>query len=395
MSTSPSSLKLAEALAGQAYREYPYDVYAQLREHPGWTAPSGYRVFSTYDDVLQILRQPAVFGQESVPYPNFHTVDPPEHTRLRRLVAKAFTVQSVNLLRDRIAEIVAGLVDDMQARGEADLISDFSLKLSATVTAELLRVPVSDAQMWNKWLWDIGRYRGVTSYFSIAQTDPGAVAAAEAASGHAAAYMRELVGTHRHIAEGGIVKRLLEAREEDETLSEKEVLYTLVLLLGAGLHTTASQLGNFFRALLTTPDAYEAVRADPDLAGNAVEESLRVDGSLQAEYRVAREVFEVHGVTLEPNEHIIIVNGAANHDPSVFDDPDTFDIHRPNARKHLTFGFGVHHCLGAELARTQLIEAARQLIGKLPRLGLARPLEQGGFDRWRGCSSLPIRWDSR
>jgi len=252
MSTSPSSLKLAEALAGQAYREYPYDVYAQLREHPGWKAPSGYRVFSTYDDVLQILRQPAVFGQESVPYPNFHTVDPPEHTRLRRLVAKAFTVQSVNLLRDRIAEIVAGLVADVQERGEADLISDFSLKLSATVTAELLRVPVSDAQMWNKWLWEIGRYRGVTSYFSIAQTDPGAVAAAEAASGHAAAYMRELVGTHRHIAEGGIVKRLLEAREEDETLSEKEVLYTLVLLLGAGLHTTASQLGNFFRALLTT-----------------------------------------------------------------------------------------------------------------------------------------------
>jgi cytochrome P450 len=207
--------------------------------------------------------------------------------------------------------------------------------------------------------------------------------------------MRELVGTHRHIAEGGIVKRLLEAREEDETLSEKEVLYTLVLLLGAGLHTTASQLGNFFRALLTTPDAYEAVRADLDLAANAVEESLRFDGSLQAEYRVAREVFEVHGVTLEPNEHIIIVNGAANHDPSVFEDPDIFDIHRPNARKHLTFGFGVHHCLGAELARTQLIEAARQLIDKLPRLGLAGPLEQGGFDRWRGCSSLPIRWDPR
>src|SRR5882757_6270012 len=335
MVASTSADDLAEILGGPAYREYPYDVYSRLREHPGWLAPSGYRVFSTYDDVLQILRQPDLFGQESVPYPNFHTVDPPEHTRLRRLVAKAFTVQSVNLLRDRIAEIVAGLVADVQERGEADLISDFSLKLSATVTAELLRVPVSDAQMWNKWLWDIGRYRGVTSYFSIAQTDPGAVAAAEAASGQAAEYMRELVVTHRHIAEGGIVKRLLEAREEDETLSEKEVLYTLVLLLGAGLHTTASQLGNFFRALLSTPDAYEAVRADLDLAGNAVEEALRFDGSLQAEYRVAGEVVEVNGVTLEPNEHIIIVNGSANHDPSMFTDPDTFDIRRANARKHL------------------------------------------------------------
>lgn len=393
MVASTSADDLAEILGGPAYREYPYDVYSRLREQPGWLAPSGYRVFSTYDDVLQILRQPDLFGQENVPYPNFHTVDPPEHTRVRRLVAKAFTAQSVHLLRDRIEQIVARIVGDVVGRGEADLISDVALKLSAAVTAEVLRVPESDAGMWNQWLWDIGRFRGVTSYFSIEQTDPDALEAARSASAEAASYMQGLVRTHRHIAEGGIVKRLFDAREQDETLTEEEVLYTLVLLLGAGLHTTASQLGNLFRALLSDAASYTAVRANPELVENAVEESLRFDGSLQAEYRIARDRVELNGIELEAGQHVIIVNGAANHDPAVFGFPETFDIYRANARKHLTFGFGIHHCLGAELARTQLGEAARQLVAGLPGLRLAGSLTQSGFDRWRGCSSLPVEWN--
>ncbi len=124
---------------------------------------------------------------------------------------------------------------------------------------------------------------------------------------------------------------------------------------------------------------------------NAVEEALRFDGALQAEYRVVRADTDVAGVQLTTGDHLIVVNGAANHDPAVFAEPERFDIHRENARRHLTFGFGIHHCLGAELARSQLVTATRELLLRFPGLALAGNGEQNGWDRWRGLTALPAR----
>lgn len=383
------TVDLASLLTGPDFEADPYPAYARLREHPGWTAPSGYRVFSRYDDVLQILRQPAVFGQEHVPYPNFHTTDPPDHTRMRRLVAKAFTGHSVGLLRNEIAEIVSRMYDSVAGRPGFDLVQDFAQRVSAAVIAHVLEVPESDAVKWYPWMWDLARFRGVTRYFPFEATgDPGALDAAKQANEESTGYMRVLIQQHR---DGGIVKSLFEARENDETLAEPEILGTLVLLLGAGLHTTSGQMGNLFRLILSRPDVLAELRADPDLIPNAVEEALRFEGALQAEYRVTREDVTVSGVELSAGDHLIVVNGAANHDPEVFGNPGVFDIHRENARRHLTFGFGIHHCLGAELARTELNIATRELLRRFPSIQLVDQGEQSRWDRWRSLSTLPAK----
>ncbi len=349
-------------------------------------------MFSTYADVLEILRRPDVFGQESVPYPNFHTTDRPEHTRVRRLVAKAFTAHSIGLLRDEIGAIVDRLVNDLHGRKEFDLVTDFSQLLSAAVIASVLKVLETDAIKWYEWMWDLARFRGKTRFFPLeTSADPGALDAAKRANEESMAYMRHLIDTHGTLRDGGIVSGLFQAREDDETLSEAEILGTLVLLLGAGLHTTSGQLGNTFRAILSRPTVADELRADLDLVPNAVEEALRWDGALQAEYRVVREETTLDGVDLGVGEHIIVVNGAANHDPSVFVEPEHFDVHRENARRHLTFGFGIHHCLGAELARTELTAATKAVLARFPSLELAGAPLQSPWDRWRSVNSLPVR----
>jgi cytochrome P450 len=392
MTDIDTSYDLPAALASLDFTADPYPIYARLRQQSGWVAPSGYRVFSTYDDVLRILRQPDLFGQERVPYPNFHTTDPPGHTRLRRLVAKAFTAHSIALLRDRIGQIVGRLFDELAGRPEFDLVQDFCQRLSAAVIAEVLQVPESDAINWYGWMWDLARFRGITRYFPLESSDdPNALEVASRANEEAAAYMGHLIETHRSLRDGGIVSGLFSARENDDSLTETEILYALILLLGAGLHTTSGQLGNTFRAILSRPEVAAELRADPDLVPNAVEEALRLEGALQAEYRVARKDTEFAGVDLRAGDHLIVVNGAANHDPAMFSNPDEFDIYRENARRHLTFGFGIHHCLGAELARTELVTATRELLSRFPAIELTGRGEQTRWDRWRALSTLPAR----
>lgn len=200
---------------------------------------------------------------------------------------------------------------------------------------------------------------------------------------------RRLVSPRKR--DGGIVSGLFSARENDDSLTETEILYALILLLGAGLHTTSGQLGNTFRAILSRPEVAAELRADPDLVPNAVEEALRFEGALQAEYRVVRKDMEFAGVVVQAGDHLIVVNGAANHDPAMFGNPDEFDIHRENARRHLTFGFGIHHCLGAELARTELVTATRELLSRFPAIELTGHGEQTKWDRWRALSTLPAR----
>ena len=391
----PDILTVDERLGGAAadaeFLRDPYPAYRDFRGAPGWRSPSGYQVFSGYQDVIEILRDHATFGQEGIPYPNFHVLDPPDHTRLRRLVAKPFTQRAANRQEAHIAEIVDELIDEAAERGRMDLMTDFALRLPARVAASMLAVPIEDAGRWNQWLWDIGRFRGRTWYSHAGGQDDQD--AAKAAATDSAEYFRTLID-QRHATRGSdIVSGLLDAREGDDRLTDEEILFSLVLLLGGSLHTTASQIGNAVRALFEHPQALADVVADPGLVGGAVDEALRFDGALQAEYRVAKQDAEVGGVRVRAGTPVIIVNAAANRDPSVFPDPDVFDIRRENSGMHLTFGSGIHRCLGAQLARMELVVALTRLTTRLRGLRLDGPPVQHGYDRWRGLSSLPVTWD--
>lgn len=369
----------------------PYPAYRAFLDAPGWQTPSGYRVFSRYKDVQDILRDAATFGQEGIPYPNFHVLNPPEHTRLRKLVAKAFTQRAVN---DRIGQITAfvdELIDRVIADGNMDFMQGFALELPGRVGASLLDVPYEDIHLWNDWLWAIGQFRGKTHYLSEG-SDANKKVAKDAAAA-AADYFRNLVADRQSVRGTDIVSALFTAREGEDRLSDEEIMYSLVLILGGSLHTTASQLGNLFRALFEHPDQLAALEADPQLVNNAVEEALRYDGSLQAEYRVCRVDTVLNGVEIKAGTPIIVAVGAANRDPDQFPDPDRFDIRRDNAAQHLTFGMGIHRCLGAQLAQAEMRVALEALLRRLPRLRQAGGFVQHEYDRWRGLRSLPVAWE--
>jgi cytochrome P450 len=382
---------LAELVGDPAFVQNPYPAYRAFLDQPGWRTPSGYQVFSRYADVVRIMRDHTAFGQEGIPYPNFHVLDPPDHTRIRRLVAKAFTQRAVDRQQERITAFVNRLIDEVEADGQMDLMEKFALPLPAQVGASMLDVPFEDVWQWNEWLWAIGLFRGKTAY--LAEGSDADKKAAKDAAAAAADYFRNLMAERQSVQGTDIVSALLAAREGADQLSEEEILYSLVLILGGSLHTTASQIGNVVRALFEHPDAFGAVKANPDLVNNAVEEGLRFDGALQAEYRVARTDAAVGDVEVKAGQHIIVAVSAANRDPAQFPDPDAFDIGRSNASQHLTFGTGVHRCLGAQLAQAELRIGVRALIERLPGLRPNGPMAQHQYDRWRGLQTFPVAWE--
>ena len=385
------NLWLAGLVGSAQFGLDPYPIYREFLKAPGWRTPSGYQVFSSYDDVLRIMRDHTAFGQEGIPYPNFHVLDPPEHTRLRRLVAKAFTQRAAERQQDYITQLVDELIAGVEKDGAMDLMESFALPLPAKVGASLLGVPFEDVWQWNEWLWAIGLFRGRTWYLS--DGSEAEKKAAKDAAAAAADYFRHLIAKRRSAQGSDIVSALLAAREGNDELSEDEVLYSLVLILGGSLHTTASQIGNIFRALFDHPESLAALRADPSLVDGVVNEGMRYDGSLQAEYRVARSDATVGAVEVRAGTPIIVAVGAANRDPAQFPDPDAFDIRRGNAGQHLTFGTGIHRCLGAQLAQVEMVIAVRSLVQRLPGLRLAGAPEQHQYDRWRGVKTLPVAWD--
>jgi cytochrome P450 len=389
-----TDIKLIDMLHDDSFVKHPYEVYGHLRERPGWESPSGYRVFSRYQDVLAVLRDPETFGQERRSEPTFSRQNPPEHTRLRRLVARAFTPKSVARQHQFIEDLVDTLLSPLVGQGSMDLVVDIARPLPAAVITRMLGVPNEDRGTWEPWLKAIGESRGVTRYLKPEPEDiKRKQAAAQGAARGTADYLWQLIGKRKAQRGDDVVSSLLDARDGDDTLTDDEVLYTLVALLGAGLHTTTGQIGNMMRALLENPTQLELVRQEPELVENAVEESLRYDGALQAEHRTVRADCTIGEVPLRLGDRLLVLNAAANRDPAIFETPDTFNVRRTNARSHLTFGFGIHHCLGANLARAQLQATLRHLLECLPGLRLNGPAIQHQYDRWRGLESLPVAWN--
>jgi len=311
-------------------------------------------------------------------------MDPPEHTRLRKLVASAFTARRAEALRPRVAGIVNELIDAMLGRPQpADLVAGFSLPLPAQVICEMLGVPAADVEQFHAWS---------DAIIGDWQRDSGEIMTAAA---ELYGYFGTLIETKRAQPADDLTSALIAARDDADRLSEHELTAMCCGLLIAGHETTANQINLSLLLLLDHPGQVAVLRADPGLIPGAVEELLRCTrlGGLPPA-RVTREDIQLGGVVIPAGELVIPLYSTANRDPSVFTDPDRFDVTR-EAASHLAFGAGVHHCLGAQLARVELQEAFRGLIGRLPGLRLAVPASDLEFKPGMAIHSLrelPVRW---
>jgi len=311
-------------------------------------------------------------------------MDPPEHTRLRKLVASAFTARRAEALRPRVASIVNGLIDAMLGRPQpVDLVAGFSLPLPAQVICEMLGVPAADTGQFHAWS-DI--------VIGDWQRDSDEIMTALA---ELYGYFGALIEIKRAQPADDLISALIAARDDTDRLSEQELTVMCCTLLIGGHETTTNQINLSLLLLFDHLGQVAKLRADPGLIPGAVEEMLRYTrlGGL-APARVTSEDVTIGGVTIPAGEQVIPLFATANRDPSVFADPDRFDVTR-DAASHLSFGAGVHHCLGAQLARVELREAFRGLIGRLPGLRLAVPASELEFKPGMAIHSLrelPVLW---
>ncbi|PBC80785.1 Cytochrome P450 [Streptomyces sp. 2224.1] len=309
-------------------------------------------------------------------------MDPPDHTRLRTLVAKAFTVRQVEKLRPQVKQLANDLLDELAAAGPpADLVDRYALPIPVAVICRLLGVPAEDRPRFRVW--------------SDAALSTSSLTAAEfdANQEELRAYMRQLIEQHRRAPQDDLMTALIDARDVNDRLSELELVDLCVGILVAGHETTATQIPNFVLALLDHPGQLALLREKPELIGQAVEELLRFVplGSGASQPRYATEDVEVGGTLVRAGTPVLVAVGAANRDALRFDSPGTLDISRAGTQ-HLGFGHGVHHCLGAPLARLELQEALIALITRFPELRLAGDVVWKSEMLVRGPRVMPVGW---
>jgi cytochrome P450 len=379
----------------------PYPMYHRLRaEDPVHHSPLGFWVLTRYADVMAMLRDPrlikepiaafvaARFGMAVPPGLGLSMLDrdPPDHTRLRGLVSKAFTPRALEKLRPGIQQIVDALLDQVAGRGSMDLIEEFAYPLPVRVICEMLGVPVQDHERFKAWGLDIAR--GLDAIMLPPDSEVGQ----RSVSGRRALaeYFRELIAERRAAPRDDMLSALIAAEEAGDTLNEEELLATCILLLVAGHETTVNLIGNGTLALLRHPAELRKLRDHPGLIGSAVEELLRFDGPVQRTARIPSEDITIGGQTIGKGELVMPFLGAADRDPAQFPDPDRLDLTRTDNR-HIASGMGIHFCLGAPLARMEGQIAIKTLLARLPRLTLAtdRPRFRQSLTL-RGLQALPV-----
>lgn len=399
-------------LGNPATNANPFPEFARLRaEDPiHWSPAMKAWIITRHADVKQVALNRQISADRLTPffksnaeyqrgsidslvrYLNHWMVfrDPPDHTRLRRLFNKAFTPTSVSNLRPSIESIVAHLIDGMEAkarRGETvDYIADFAYPLPASVIMDLLGVPRADLDRVKVWSDDIALFIGT------AQVAGNKYLRAEAGAKAMSDYFRTLVEHRTAEPRDDMISHLVLARDDRDALTTDEIIGTCILLLFAGHETTTNLIGNGFLYSMRNRDQWERLVADPSLTERAVEEYLRYDGPSGALARVAAADLEMGGKTIRQGQRLFAFMNSANRDPEAFVDPERFDIGRePNA--HLTFGHGIHFCLGAPLARLEAQIATIQLGERLPDIRLS-----GGDPEWhdslilRGVKRLPVQF---
>jgi len=418
-STQPSGPPGAGLFANPALLANPYPMYAMLRATnpvlqvpvqsyaPSYEGP-GVIVLTRFAEIETVLREdrfsvdrmqadvlrlvPDGAAREFIEGPNAFrsmlTMDPPDHTRVRGLVSKAFTPRRVEeRLRPRVEELVDELLAEATARNDVDVMRDFAEPLPAIVIAELLGVPADDRQKFKAWSRElIGS--GPTRF-----ADSGGRERTRQVILDFMDYMRGVVEDRRRSPGDDLISGMVLAQEEQDALSDQELISTSLLLLIAGHETTTNLIGNGLLALLRHREQLERLHAEPALVDGAVEELLRFDSPVQATVRVATEDCELGDVAIGRGALVVCVLGAANRDPAAYDAPDALDVGRTGLR-HLAFGFGTHFCLGAGLARLEARTAFRELTRRFPGMQLATDdVTYRPNPLLRGVSSLPVTLD--
>jgi cytochrome P450 len=379
----------------------PYPFYRRLREEdPVHQSPLGIWVLTRYDDAVMVLRDPR-FGREgmaeliearlggSVRPANTRDMlfrDPPDHTRLRALVSRAFTPRVVEAMRPHIQEIVDGLLDRVEGARGMDVMEDLAYPLPVTVICEMLGVPTADQDVFRQWSADIARSLDA----SILPAGSEVITRGQEAGDALREYFRSLIAVRRKSPQPDLLSALITAEEQGDKLSEPELVATCVLLLIAGHETTVNLIGNGLLALLRHPAELRALADDPALIQTGVEELLRFDGPVQRTGRMTMADVEIGGRQIPKGSIVAAVIGAANRDPAHFPDPDRLDVARRENR-HIAFGFGIHFCLGAPLARIEGQVAIGTLLRRRRALKLVSDTpEWRESSVLRGLKTLPV-----
>ncbi|WP_119730355.1 cytochrome P450 [Thermomonospora amylolytica] len=383
-----------------AYRADPYPYYHRLRERaPIYRNPLGHWLLSRYRDCTAVLRDdrfghgsPDLLRENTFRKPvegrarPFILLDPPEHTRLRSLVNKAFTPRTVRRLAPRIQELVDQMLDEMIDAGEVDFMEAFAYPLPVTVISEMLGVPAADRDAVRELSHIVAR--SVDPDFRLSEEDKRA---RDEAFARFDDYFRELVAERRRRPTDDLLTNLVTVHEDGERLTEAELLTTCILLYVAGHETTTDLLGNGTLALSRNPDQFHRLRTSPGLAESAVEELLRYDPPTQMSRRTALTDADINGHPIAAGEQVVILRGAANRDPEVFPDPDRLDLGRMGNR-HLSFDGGIHYCLGAPLARLEGAIAFATITRRLRHVETTTDtLRYRDNLIIRGLAELPVR----
>lgn len=382
-------------LFGSEAKQNPYPYYDWLRrEQPVYhNERLDFWALSRYEDVEAAARNPDIFssaqgiGPERSPGLTMIVKDPSDHTRLRKLVSKAFTPRMVEQLAPRIEEIVNELLDAVMAKGSFDLIQDLSYPLPVIVIAEMLGVDPERRDDFKRWSDDV-------IHIVAAGSDEQMLVQYQQTWEEFRAYFVQMIEARRRAPRDDLITALVMAQEEQDTLTLNEILNTCLLLLVAGNETTTNLIGNGALALFSYPEEGRKLRQRPDLIDSMVEEVLRFDSPIQGVFRTTTRDVDIRQTTIPADSKVLLLWGAANRDPEVFPDPDRFDIERtPN--RHLAFGMGIHFCLGAPLARLEARIATETILRRIQCVG---PDPHGSIERvnnplFRGLKQYPLTFE--
>ncbi|UOQ93464.1 cytochrome P450 [Halobacillus shinanisalinarum] len=386
------------------FNQNPYPTFSKLRQEDPihqTLMPSGHYswIVTRYEDAVAVLKDPRfikdythLLGQEereeaqansSIFVRNMLFSDPPDHKRLRGLVQKAFTPKMIEGLRGRIEEITNELLDNVQEKGQMNLIDDFAFPLPIIVICEMLGVPSQDRDKFRTW----------SNTLVEASNNPEKAEQVETHMTEFVMYLKQLCAERRQNPKDDMISKLIQSEEEGDSLSEQELYGVISLLIIAGHETTVNLITNGVFALLENPEQKEQLKNDPDLIDSALEEFLRYNGPVEfSTDRWASEMVELRGKTIAKGDHVIVALDSANRDPEQFEDPDLFDITRGKS-KHLAFGKGIHFCLGAPLARLEAEVAVTTLLFRMPEIQLntvSAALEWRPGILMRGLKELPV-----
>jgi cytochrome P450 len=401
-----------EALSSESFFADPYSTYARLREEDPvhWCEPWGQWVVTRFDDVLAVNKDPQHFSSagwekkfikqlppelQQLPHMQRHygtkvlsMTDPPEHTRLRRLVVRSFTPRVLEALRPAIEQLVDDLLTEAEGAESMDAIAEFAYPLPAIVIGRLLGAPEEGRERFMRWS------KTIVDFVGTGHADEARARANEETLAEFRAFLEPLIEDRRARPQEDLISILASTDELGERLTDDEIVSTCIVLLFAGHETTANLIGNGLLALLKNPDQLELLRAEPERMPAAVEELLRYDSPVQRNRRLAMGDMTFGGKQIAGGDSVLVFMGSANRDAARFADPDALDITRaPNP--HMAFGHGIHFCAGAALTRLEAPIALRALLDRFPNVRLADDFSE----RWhrnitfRGLQSLELRID--